>query len=465
MLKEKIFKNIKNVHFIGIGGSGMYPLAKILKNKGYEVSGSDNYISDTLENAIEDNLKIYVGHDENHVKGADLVVYSAAIKEDNPELKFAKENNIKVLERAKLLGTLMNKYKKLVAVSGTHGKTTTSSMLTHLFIKASLDPTVVIGGKLKILNGNSCLGKTDFAVCEACEYVDTFLNLEPSLGVILNIDEDHLDYFKNLDGLLRSFRQFALKARDAVIVNTDDENSLKVLNTLKVPIIGYGLKEAKTYGNITFSSNYSATDVFENEGFYSFAVLKGNKKILSINLKVPGKHNIYNALACIAAADFYSIDLKTIKEGLESFTGVHRRFETLVKNKGITVMDDFAHHPTEIKATLETVKKMGFKRVIAIFQPHTYSRTYTFLKEFSKVLSLADLAIVSEILAVREKNVFNIHSKDLIKLIKNGVHIKTFEEIADYVTNIAKEGDLILTMGGGNVYRCANEIAKKIKSI
>ena len=465
MLEKKILNNIKKVHFIGIGGSGMYPLARILKSKGYSISGSDNYISDTLENAIEDNLKIYVGHNKNHVKGAELVVYSAAVKEDNPELKFAKENNIPVLERAKLLGILMNEYKNLVAVSGTHGKTTTSSMLTHIFMKASLDPTVVIGGKLKILNGNSRLGKTDFAVCEACEYVDTFLNLEPSLGIILNIEEDHLDYFKNLEGLLNSFSKFALKAKDAVIVNTDDENSLKVLNNLSVPIIGYGLKETEKPGNANFSKNYLATNIVEKEGFYSFTVLNENTKLLDINLKIPGKHNVYNALACIAASEFYKIDLKDIKEGLESFTGVHRRFETLTKNKGITVMDDFAHHPTEIKSTLETVKKMDFKRIIAIFQPHTYSRTYTFLKEFSKVLSLADLTIVSEILAVREKNVFNIHSRDLVKLIRKGVYIKTFEEIADYITSIAKEGDLILTMGGGNIYRCANAIAEKIKTM
>ena len=463
-MKENILKNIKKIHFIGIGGSGMYPLAKILKGKGYEVSGSDNYISDTLEDATKCGFKINVGHSEENVKNSELVVYSAAIKEDNPELKFCLENKVPTLERAKLLGILMNEYKKMVAVSGTHGKTTTSSMLTQLFIKASLDPTAVIGGKLKILNGNSCLGKTEFAVCEACEYVDTFLNLNPSLGVILNIDEDHLDYFKNLEGLLLSFNKFALKAKDAVIVNSDDRNSLKILNNLKVPIIGYGLDGKKQQKNISFLENYRATYIVERDGFYSFSVLKGSDEILEINLKIPGKHNIYNALACVAVAMFYKIDLKAIKNGIESFTGVHRRLEILAKNNGITVMDDFAHHPTEIKATLETVRKMGFKRVIAIFQPHTYSRTYDHLKEFSQVLSLADIVIVSEILAVREKNVFNIHSKDLVNLIKNGIYIKTFEEIADYALKIARPGDLILTMSGGNIYKCANEMARKVNS-
>ena len=464
MPSESILEKVKNVHFVGIGGSGMYPLAKILKDEGYIVSGSDNYLSDTLQDAISSGFKIYEQHDKNNLAGVELVVYSAAIKSDNPELIFAKMNNIPTLERAKLLGIVMNRYKKLVAVSGTHGKTTTSAMLTHIFVNSGLDPTAVIGGKLKSLNGNSRLGHSEFAVCEACEYVDTFLNLNPRLGVILNVEEDHLDYFKNIDGVLNSFTKFANNAKDCLVINADDLNSVKVTKNFPVKKIGFGLKLSNFKNKKIFDKIFIAKDIKEDRGFYSFSVLKDGKEFLNINLKIPGKHNIYNALACVAVADFYNIPEHKIKNSIETFSGVHRRFEILAVRNGITVMDDFAHHPTEITSTLNTVAKMGYARVIAVFQPHTYSRTYAFLKEFGAALSLADLAIVSEILAVREKNRYNIYSEDLVKLIKNGKYIKTFKEITDYVLGIAKPGDLILTMGGGNIYKCANEIAKRIKN-
>lgn len=465
MQSGEILKAVKRVHFVGIGGSGMYPLARILRGKGYSVSGSDNYVSDTLQNAIEDGFVIYTDHSERNLAGVELVVYSAAIKKDNVELLFATKNKIPTLERAELLGLVMNQYEKMIAVSGTHGKTTTCAMLTNILIGADLDPTAVIGGKLRSLNGNSRLGSSEFAVCEACEYVDTFLHLTPCVGVVLNVEEDHLDYFKSLDGVLNSFIKFAGKARECLVVNVDDLNSVVVANRLvdfSVKIIGFSVFQKNLKNKEALECTFLAEDVQENGGFYSFSVRKNGVKFLDISLKIPGEHNIYNALACISVADFYDVPPKKIKEGIESFSGVHRRFEVLVKNNGITVMDDFAHHPTEIMSTLRTVSKMGYKRIIAIFQPHTYSRTYTFLKEFSEALSLADIVVVSEILAVREENKYGIYSEDLVKLLKNGIYIKTFNEIADYVLKIAKPGDLILTMSGGNIYKCANNIANAL---
>ena len=459
--------NYKNIHFIGIGGAGMYPLAVILRKMGFNVSGSDNYLSDTLQDAIKVGLKVFTEHKAENVKNADAVVFSAAIKEDNPELKFARLKGIPVLERAELLGLIMNQYKDLVAVSGTHGKTTTSALLTHVFLKSGLDPTAVIGGKLPEINGNSCFGISSYAVCEACEYVDTFLNLNPAVSVILNIDNDHLDYFKSINRLVDSFRKFANKAKKIVVINFENKNTNSILEEISLPILGFGLNEKlidKDAKN-KFLYIYSAIDIYENKGFYSFTVLKNKTKFLKISLSIPGRHNIYNALAVIAVSDYFKIPGEKIKVGVESFTGVHRRLEILAKVNDITVMDDFAHHPTEIKATLDTVSKMGFKRIISIFQPHTYSRTNALLDEFAKVLSKADVSIVSEILAVREKNIYNVHSKDLVNLIKNGIYLKTFDDITKYVKKIAKPGDLILTMSGGNVYKCANDIASELRKM
>ena len=466
-MKLENLKNYKHVHFIGIGGSGMYPLAVILKKMGFFISGSDNYLSDTLQSAIDEGLKIYKEHNSKNVKDADLVVFSAAIKEDNPELKYARLNNIPVMERAKLLGIVMNSYKDLVAVSGTHGKTTTSALLTQVFVKSGLDPTVVIGGRFSAINGNSCFGGSNYAICEACEYVNTFLNLSPAISVILNIDRDHLDYFKNIERLIESFKKFADKTKRLLVVNYEDNNINSFLKEVKIPILGFGLDEKLINEKIknNFLHIYSATEIFENHGFYSFTILKDKAHFLKLRLKIPGKHNIYNILATIAVSDYLNIKKEKIKVSIESFTGVHRRLETLANINNITVMDDFAHHPTEIKSTIDAVSKMGFRRIISIFQPHTYSRTNMFFKDFANVLSRTDISIVSEILAVREENIYNVYSQDLVKFIKNGKYLKTFEEITKYVIEIAKPGDLILTMGGGNVYKCANSIVSELNKI
>ncbi len=453
---KNILNNKKRIHFIGIGGSGMCPLANIMKNKGYIVSGSDNYESDTLKRLIDNGFKVYIGHNRDNVKGADLAVYSAAIKPDNPEIVRAKELGIATAERSELLGALCSQYDNVIAVSGTHGKTTTSAMITQILTMGEVDPTAVIGGKLPFIGGNSRIGNSQTIICEACEYVDTFLKLTPNISVILNVDADHLDYFKNLDGVINSFNKFACLTNDLIIVNGDDQNSLKAVKNANVPVLTFGFSK---------NNDYYVEDATEQNGIFTkFSVMKKGMKLGTFSLKVPGKHNLYNAIAAIAVADYVGVSAETIKQALSNFGGVHRRFEILSNKNNITVADDFAHHPTEIKNTLSAAKQMGFKRVICVFQPHTYSRTFLFLDDFAKSLSIADIAIISEILPVREVNSYNIYATDLVDKIKNAVYRKTFRDIADYVQDIASPGDLILTMGGGNIYECANMIVEKLSN-
>ncbi len=452
---ENILDSVKNVHFIGIGGSGMCPMAEILQSKGYSVSGSDNYISDTLKRIMDSDIKIYLDHDARNIENADLVVYSAAIKEDNVERAAATQAGIPCIERSVMLGLLCAQYENPIAVSGTHGKTTTTAMLAQILTMSQKDPTAIIGGKLPFFNGNSRVGNSETIVCEACEYVDSFLEITPAIAVITNVEADHLDYFKTLDNVISSFHKFAQRAKDCVFVNGDDENSLHVAKGLSVPVITFGLTRNNTY----YAENVSD----ENMPFASFTLMKSSEKIVDIKLSVPGKYNVYNAVAAAAVAHYMGIAGDDISTALGAFTGVHRRFEVLGEVNGITVADDFAHHPTEITSVLTAASKMGFNRVIAVFQPHTYSRTADFLDEFAEALSIADITVLSEILAVREVNLQNVHSEDLAAKIKNCICLRTFEEITDCIEEIAKPGDLVLTMGGGNVYVCANMIFERLR--
>lgn len=451
---ENILDSVKSVHFIGIGGSGMCPMAEILQSKGYKVSGSDNYISDTLKRIMDSDIKIYLDHDARNIENADLVVYSAAIKEDNVERAAATQAGIPCIERSVMLGLLCAQYENPIAVSGTHGKTTTTAMLAQILTMAQKDPTAIIGGKLPFFNGNSRVGSSETIVCEACEYVDSFLEITPAIAVITNVEADHLDYFKTFDNVISSFNKFAKRATDCVFVNGDDENSLRTAKELSVPVITFGLSKSNTY----YAENVSD----ENIPFASFTLMKSGEKIADINLSVPGKYNVYNAVAAAAVAHYIDVPREEIATSLEAFTGVHRRFEVLGEVNGITVADDFAHHPTEITSVLTAASKMGFNRVIAVFQPHTYSRTADFLDEFAEALSIADVTVLSEILAVREVNSQNVHSEDLAAKIKNCICLRTFEEITDCIEELAKPGDLVLTMGGGNVYVCANMILARL---
>lgn len=452
---DKLLNEIKRIHFIGIGGSGMCPIAEILMSEGFEISGSDMNEGETLDKMKGYGIPVYMGHAAENIKGAELVVYSAAIKPENPERKAADEQGIPCIERSVMLGVVCRRYKRSIAVSGTHGKTSTTAMLSQILIGSGFDPSAIIGGKLPFIGGNSYVGQSDIIVCEACEYVDTFLELNPFISIILNIDADHLDYFKNLDNIKKSFNKFAKQTTGLLVINGDDQNTLDAVADVELEKITFGFGE---------NCDYRAVNVSADKGVHEqYDLLYKGEKITSVKLIVPGKHNIYNSLAAAATAHYLGATADEISENLHKFGGVHRRFEILGTPCGITVADDFAHHPTELTVTLNAAMQMGFNKVWAVFQPHTFSRTAMLLDDFAEALKIPDVAIVSEILPVRETNTYNIYATDLTAKIPGSVYRKTFEEITDYVCQNAKEGDLILTMGGGNVYMCANMINKQLK--
>ena len=458
MGNNDILSQVKKIHFIGIGGSGMCPIAEILLHKGYELTGSDNAESDTLARIRSYGIPVFMGQRAENINDTELVVYSAAIKDDNPELFAARQKGIPCVERSVMLGMVTRHFPNTIAVAGTHGKTTTTAMTTQVLLEAGLDPSAIIGGKLPLIGGNGLVGNSDTIVCEACEFVDTFLQLHPAISIILNIDNDHLDYFGTVENTIRSFHQFCEQTSGTIIVNGDNANAMKAVE---------GITNARilTYG-FAPTNDYSAADIQPTQrAREKFAVMKNGRKMVEVSLSVPGKHNIYNALASFAVADLMGVDAQQTAKSLHAFTGVHRRFELLGEYGGVTVADDFAHHPTEVTATLTAAKEMGFSRVWAVFQPHTYSRTYLLFNDFVKALKIADRVVLSEILAVRETNTYNIYSKDLAEKIPNCVWFKTFEEIADYMVENAKDGDLILTLGGGDVYKCAHMIVDKYKKM
>ncbi len=452
---DKLLNKIKRIHFIGIGGSGMCPLAEILRSEGFELSGSDMNESDTLDRIKSYGIPVYMGHKAENINGAELVVYSAAIKETNPERAEAVKRNIPCIERSVMLGIVTRRYRRSIAVSGTHGKTTTTAMLSQILIGSGFDPSAIIGGKLPFIGGNSYIGKSDIIVCEACEYVDTFLELNPYMSIILNIDADHLDYFKNLDNIKKSFNTFSKQTTGVLVINGDDKNTLEAIEDVNIEKITYGFNK---------TNDYYAVNLKADKGIHEqFDLMYKGKKITTVKLIVPGKHNVYNALAAASAAHYLGATANEISENLHKFGGVHRRFEILGTPMGITVADDFAHHPTELTVTLNAAMKMGFKKVWAVFQPHTFSRTAMLLDDFAQALKIPDEVIISEILPVRETNTYNIYSTDLGKKVPNSKCIDTFEDITKYVCDNAQEGDLILTMGGGNVYMCANMILKELQ--
>ncbi|MDO4748773.1 MAG: UDP-N-acetylmuramate--L-alanine ligase [Eubacteriales bacterium] len=450
---DKLLDNIKKIHFIGIGGSGMCPLAEILHSEGFELTGSDCNESDTLERIKSYSIPVFMGHNESNITDQELVVYTAAVKMDNPELLEAKKKGIPCIERSIMLGIVTRRYNRSIAVSGTHGKTSTTAMLSQILIGSGFDPSAIIGGKLPFIGGNSYVGQSDIIVCEACEYVDTFLELNPYISIILNVDADHLDYFKDLDHIKQSFNKFAKQTTGALVINGDDENTLDAVKDVDLPKVTFGFKD---------TNDYYIANLKTNGAFSTFDYMSKGEKLCEIELVVPGTHNIYNALAAAATASYLGATPAEISENLHKFTGVHRRFEILGKPQGITVADDFAHHPTELTTTLSAAMNMGFNKVWAVFQPHTFSRTAMLLDDFAKALSIPDQAIISEILPVRETNTYNIYNTDLGNKIDGAVCIDTFEDITKYICENAKDGDLVLTMGGGNVYMCANMILKAL---
>ncbi len=450
---DNILDSAKKLHFVGIGGSGMCPMAELLMHRGYEISGSDQNESDTLDRVKSWGIPVYMGHSPENIGEAEAVVYTAACKSDNPELVAAREKGVPTLERSVMLGMLTEKYPQLVAVSGTHGKTTTTAMLTQIFIEAGADPSAIIGGKLPIINSNCRVGKSDTIICEACEYVDTFLQLHPAVSLILNIEPDHLDYFKTLGNIVKSFRQFAVQTDRLLVVNAANQSVMEAVEGLEREVVSFGLDSSCDYYPANLNEEPSACE--------DFTLMCRGEALGRVNLSVPGKHNMLNALAAAAAAHSLGIAPEAICSALEHFGGVHRRFEILGQFDGVTVADDFAHHPTELTAVLSSAMRMGYGQVWAVFQPHTYSRTYTFLNDFAEALAIPDHLIMTEILAVREENTYNIHTSDLAAKVPGSVWFDGFDKIAKYVMENAKPGDLILTLGGGDIYKCANLIVER----
>ena len=453
---DEVLGKIKRIHFIGIGGSGMCPLVEILHSKGYEISGSDNNESDTLNRVRSLGIPVFLGQRAQNIEGAQMIVYTAALLPDNPELCAAKESGIPTFERKEMLGAITRMFDNCICVCGTHGKTTVTAMLTQIFLQSGADPTAVIGGKLPLTGTNGIAGGSQNMLCEACEFVDTFLSLSPDVSVILNIDEDHLDYFKTLDNLIASFTKFASMTRREIIINADDANTLRAVESIKDKrFITFGLGK---------DNDFRAENIVLEHEFASFDIIKYGENVGRISLGIPGKHNIFNALAAIAAADNAGISMDKIIACAEQFRGAGRRFEILKKINGITIADDYAHHPRELEVTLNAAMGMGFKRVWAVFQPFTYSRTKILFDDFVRVLKIPDRVVMTEIMGSRERNTYGVYTSQLAEKIPGSVWFNTFDEVADYVVKNAEEGDLVITLGCGDIYKAAKLMIKKYEN-
>ncbi|MDE6132974.1 MAG: UDP-N-acetylmuramate--L-alanine ligase, partial [Oscillospiraceae bacterium] len=390
-MNKHFLNNSSHIHFIGIGGSGMYPLAQILHNQGYCLTGSDNNETETLQAVRDMGIPVYLGQRPENIGDADIIVHTAAISVDNPELVAARASGARVLERSELLGIITEKFNNAVCVSGTHVKTTVTSMITQIMVMQGMDISAVIGGKLPLIHGSGIAGNSEVMVCEACEFQDHFLHLSADTAVILNIDEDHLDYFKNLDNIIKSFHKFCELTTRTIIINGDDENSMKALE-------GIEGKEIITFGASPQNDWYPAEIKHISGMNTEFTIMHSGKIFCRTSVHVPGEHNIINAVAAAAAAYSAGVSAEGIAKGLESFKGAGRRFEKYGEVGGITVVDDYGHHPAEIAVTLNAAVKLGFKRVWAVHQPFTFSRTALLLEDFAKALSIADKVVLTAIM-------------------------------------------------------------------
>ena len=444
-------KKYKNIHMIGIGGVSMSGIAEILHNWGFTVTGSDWANSETVQTLIKKGIKVTVGHNLDDVKHADVVVYSAAIKPEDPEMLEAQKLNIPTIERADFLGEITRCFKDTICISGTHGKTTTTSMVSLCFVKALTDPSIQVGAYLKQLDGNYRVGNSEHFIIEACEYVESFLKFSPKAEIILNIDNDHLDYFKNLENIKKAFIKYVKLLPDdgILILNGDDANCLELSTHTKATVSIYGIINKNV-------DVYASNIEFNDDGFAKFDVYYHDKFLDTFQLSVPGKHNVSNALACISICIKYNISVDIIKSALLDFTGAHRRFEYKGKINGMaSVYDDYGHHPTEIIATAKSLMNKKYNQSWVIFQPHTYSRTKNLLDDFANALMDFDNVILLDIYAAREINTYNISSKDLVSKLqslgKEALYIPNFDECVDYVKTHVAKNDIVLTLGAGTV--------------
>ncbi|MBQ8550450.1 MAG: UDP-N-acetylmuramate--L-alanine ligase [Clostridia bacterium] len=443
--EDKIIERVKRIHMIGIGGSGMCPLAEILHSQGYILSGSDNNESDPLKRVRALGATVYMGHAAENLGDCELVVYSAAISQENPELCEARRRGIPTMERSHLLGALTRRFDNVIGVCGTHGKTTVTSMITQILYLNNLDPTAVIGGRLPLLGTNGRSGKSENMVCESCEFVDTFLQLSPDVSVLLNIDDDHLDYFKTMDNLVLSFHKFISMSHTAYI-NGDDALAMRAAEGIDAKVITFGLKN---------TNDFYADNITTGAFGYEFDAYKKGEKLGRVHMRIPGEHNVYNGLAAFAVAYDLGVAPADIDSALSKFTGAGRRFEFLYEADGVTLVDDYAHHPTEIEATLKAAKSLDYSRVIAIFQPFTFSRTALLKDEFIRALSHADKVLLTPIMGSREVNTYGIKSEDIAAGLADCTVLETFSDIANHVAKIKQPGDLLITMGGGDIYKAA----------
>ena len=443
-------KKYNKIHMVGIGGVSMSGIAEILVNFGFKVSGSNNVESEATKKLEKAGIKVFIGHSDKNVIDPDVVVYSAAIKQDNIELQTAKEKNIPIIERADFLGELTRCFEDTITIAGTHGKSTTTSMVALCFLEALKDPSIQVGADISAINGNYKVGNSEFFIIEACEYVESFLKFSPKAEIILNIDNDHLDYFKNFDNIKYAFEKYVKLLPDdgLLVVNGDDANCLALTQFTKAKSLSYGI----TNKNTDF---FAVNIVFDNNGFPEFDVYSKNEFFGKIKLNVPGMHNVLNSLGCIALCSHYGIKYETIKNALINFKGAVRRFEFKGTVNGANIFDDYGHHPTEIIATSKALMNKKYNKSWIVFQPHTYSRTKSLLDDFAKALLNFDNIIILDIYAAREKNVYGISSKDLVDKInslgKNAKYIPDFGDCVNYLKENVKQNDIILTQGAGTV--------------
>lgn len=442
----------KKIHLIGIGGVSMNSLAELLLSMDVPVTGSDRSESPVTDRLERLGARITYAHLAENVDGAALIVRTAAVHDDNPEIIRARELGIPVMERAEAWGHLMRDYEHVVCLSGTHGKTTSTSMMTLITMEAALDPTVMVGSHLPAIDGTLRIGGKGCFVAESCEYCNSFLNFAPTVAVVLNVEADHLDFFNDINDIIHSFRSFCelTPMSGLVVVNADDANAMRCVDGINRAVKSFGLSE---------TANVRAVDVEDVNGYYRFTVMIDGETYAKVKLSVPGRHNMLNALACCAASSFLGISGEVAARGLNKFTGSSRRFQLVGKMPcGATVVDDYAHHPSEMRATLSAAKEMHFDRILCAFQSHTYTRTKALFGDFVEALKMCDLAVLAPIYAAREQNTIGIYARDLAARVPGAVAFDSFDEIIDYIRREARPGDLVLTMGAGNI----NEIGPKL---
>ncbi len=449
---------VRRVHLIGLGGISMSGLAQVLLQSGFTVSGSDLKASPLTERLTAEGVHFTVGHRPDNVEGSDLVVYTAAVRPDNVELARARELRTPVMTRAELLGQVMEAAGAGVAVAGTHGKTTTTAMVGVILERAGLDPTVLVGGEVEDFGGNARIGGQGYLVAEACEFRESFLDLRPDIGVILNIDDDHLDYFHSLDHVAQAFRRFAerVTAGGAAVLDFDDRLVRGIADGLPAEVLSYAL---------TAEARWQARDIdFRGTPYPSFVALQDGRRVAQVELAVPGTHNVSNALAAMAVGVRLGVEPEMAAESLAGFRGAHRRFELKGSHDGVTVYDDYAHHPTAIRSTLQAARRLGAERLWCVFQPHLYSRTRDLLGSFARELAAADRLVVTDIYAAREEDPGDVSSRDLARLVaERGAevcYLPDFEQIVEYLNRETRPGDVVMTMGAGDVHRVAERFVE-----